>query len=613
MSNDNYKIDQIGEYGDLTPSQAKELAFHTENRLKGKTIDDIIKLDARTIEKTMEIIKSDKVESLQLKVLLNNLLAMITNLTSTARELYNWQDKAYLTSIWNQEDDNIEMEDKNDLASQIQAIQDSLTQNYPELMKSDSEKDKNMSETVRQVIRDIITRQGIILEGAETVEDSIRIAVDEIRGYSVLTPLMNQPNDVPFEEFIEEIRVDDYNDIRVVIGGRESKTDIEFKSPEHAELFARKLQRSSDQAVEFSRAKPFMRLRVGAMTRVSMMRDPVAIRDANLVSGRGRPVIHMCIRRQRSDPFTSDKLMELGSINRYGDLLLKTLLKSGISMCFYGGTGTGKTSMFNAYMTSLGDERMITMAEVDEMKARRIDFRPTIKDENGRSVPNPRYKKAVNSVIMWEAPDPDKEIAAGLKWFTGMINAALTMTPYTIMIQETKGAEARALAEAAISDHQVLTTIHAKNEQVLINRIFKMMQQGEGNAGSEDVIFKDIVTAFPIVVGCSRLKDGSRKISSIVEYRGYIPSTKEIATNTMCKFVVERNVYIGRKLKVEGVFRNYGLPSDTLREEMSMKGMLESDWTDLFTEFRQTRSEKPEYIDRLTYEGDLYKDSSIGM
>ena len=35
------KINQVGEYGDLTKTEAEKLALVTESRLKNKTVDDI--------------------------------------------------------------------------------------------------------------------------------------------------------------------------------------------------------------------------------------------------------------------------------------------------------------------------------------------------------------------------------------------------------------------------------------------------------------------------------------------------------------------------------------------------------------------------------------------
>lgn len=601
-------INQVGEYGDLTKTEAERLALVTESRLKNKTVDDIIKLDIRTIEAAYQLIQSDKVQSIELKTLINNLLDMIVNLTTTSRELFNWRSKSSLINVWGSGEDTIDITNKHDFASQIEEIQNKLTTKYPELMSSNNGNSKIQEETVKKLIRNIITDSGIILEGCSSVDESIKVAIDEIRGYSVLTPLMDQPKDVAFEDFVEEIRVDDYNDIRIVRGGREVRTKLSFRSPEHALLFANKLNRSSEQPGEFSKAKPFLRIRIGATTRVSMMRDPIATRDAELVEGLGRPVVHLCIRRQRSDPFTSEQLIKLNSINKYGDMLLKTLLKSGVSICFYGGTGTGKTSMFNAYIGDISSgERMITMAEVDEMKARRIDYRKTVIDEDtGREIENPLYRKAINSVLMWESTDMNREIGNG-RGFQGMFNAALTMTPYTIMIQESKGAEAKDLVEAAISDHQVLTTVHAKDEKTLINRLYKMLQQG-GDTTSEEIIFKDIVTAFPVVVGCSRFKDGSRKIASIVEYRGYITTTKEIVTNTLYKFKVTSNRYEDGKLKVIGDFKNYALPSRTLKESMELKGMLASDWTELENEYKINKANKPVSMDKTIYEGKLFEE-----
>lgn len=593
-------------YENLSNLEKLQKAKDTSDKIKGKKFEEVLNINNDSIQIAYEMISNDNAPT-EVRKLLLGLIENIVTLTNFSQELYNYNEMSFDLDISDDAQHHDDMSDGG-YAEVIQTVQDHLTQNFATELRA-SRVDKNIKEKMRTHIRNFVVQKSIILPEAGSAEETARIIQRAILDYDILTKYMVQPANTPFHEFVEEIRVDDFNDIRIVRGGKEEYIKEAFTSPQHALIFAQKLVREATSAVPFDIKNPFARLRVGPTTRVSLMRDPIATRGVDMNMPLTDPVVHMVIRRQRTDPFSPEQLIELNSINEYGDTLLKTFLGNGISMCFYGGTGTGKTAMFNAYATALSEkDRVFTMAEVDEMKARRIDNRKTILNDDGVEIPNPRYRKAINSALMWEDSTLNTVITAGgLRGFMGMLNAALTMTPSVLVIQESKGSEVSTLVEASISDHQVVTTIHCAEPEDLPSRMV-MMYQESGTKMSEHSINRQVISAFPIIVGCSRFMDGKRRIARITEFIKYKQNTGEFVTRTLLMYNVTGNRLDEKgNLVVDGKYLNIDMPTTKIIQKMKHKGLLDEDLRNLQELFDKTKTaERPAGIDTVTEDDDNY-------
>lgn len=422
-----------------------------------------------------------------------------------------------------------------------------------------ADRDEEKGDIIKKAIANFLKRESPRIETKDNETGTMRYLTEaelldylmvEIRGFSVLDEAMVGPK----SDDIEEIQVNDYNDIRFIIKGQEERTDLSFRSPEHARLFADRLVRVAGltgEAKSLSKENPFVRLRIGDTTRVSMMGEPFARRGSGISNGE---VIQMAIRKQRDKPFDRDFLLGVKSIDSYGDNLLSTLVSTGVSINGYGGTGTGKTAMLRKYLGDIPDDRKtITLAEIDEMNLRRVQMNKYIVNpETGDSEPNPELYRAINSALMWECPDLEKVVHGKLKGFSGLVNACLTFTPETIVLQESKSGEIKDVIEAAISGHQVFTTVHANSPEAFFLRLLLMYQQASANI-SDSLILQQIPLAFPVIVCFKRYPDGSRKISEVTELLGYDTIRNKPITNTLLKYVHEGTYFdptIGPKGKL---------------------------------------------------------------
>lgn len=377
--------------------------------------------------------------------------------------------------------------------------------------------DKQAYKKIEKAIVEYVKNKGIQIEG---VEENYEAVAKEIRldllDYSVLTELIFD-YDRAKDKKIEEIEVNDYNDIRIVVGGKPHLTNLSFNNPDQAIRIAEKIVRNSMTTSVLKEDSPLVRARLGNNIRVSILRSPIA-RRANDIHN---PVVHMTIRKQANEVIVKEKLLKWGTINEYGDSLLELIVNSGISMAYYGGTGCGKTGTMGSYVHRVdSDKRGITIAEIDEMNAREVD-------ENG----NP-----INRFLMWE-------IKEGIMTLRALVNTSLTFTPEILVIQETKGEEVVDVLTASQTDHQVLTTLHAKDKNVFGKRILSMYK--ESGSDLEDELILDLVSdAFGVIVQMKKLDDGSRKIIDISELQSYDKKEKKFVTRTLVEYVIDRTYFV---------------------------------------------------------------------
>src|SRR5947208_8613665 len=100
-----------------------------------------------------------------------------------------------------------------------------------------------------------------------------------------------------------------------------------------------------------------------------------------------------------------------------------------------------------------------------------------------------------------------------------MINA-LRMRPDRIIVGEARGPEALDMLQAMNTGHDgSMTTMHANSTQDCFHRIETMVLMA--NMGlTEPVIRQQAASAIQLVVQMARLRDGSRKVSSLTEVVG---------------------------------------------------------------------------------------------
>jgi pilus assembly protein CpaF len=170
----------------------------------------------------------------------------------------------------------------------------------------------------------------------------------------------------------------------------------------------------------------------------------------------------------------------------------------------------------------------------------------------------------------------------GLVTQRDLVINALRMRPDRIILGECRGAEAFEMLQAMNTGHEgSMSTLHANSPRDAISRVESMVMMANLNQPL-DAIRRAIVSAIELVVQVSRLRDGSRKITSISEIVGL--EGDSVVMEEIFRFQYDEVGYgenVRGKFVTEGIMQRselvkkahfYGLYDELM---LSFKGVME--------------------------------------
>jgi pilus assembly protein CpaF len=175
---------------------------------------------------------------------------------------------------------------------------------------------------------------------------------------------------------------------------------------------------------------------------------------------------------------------------------MKACVAARLNVFVSGGTGSGKTTLLNVLSSFIpNDERIITIEDAAELQLRQ------------------------EHVITLEARPPNIE-GRGAIPIRELVRNALRMRPDRIVVGEVRAGEALDMLQAMNTGHDgSMSTGHSNNPRDMLHRLETMVLM----AGVElplRAIREQIAAAVDLIVHTARLKDGSRKVTSITEVQG---------------------------------------------------------------------------------------------
>ncbi len=215
---------------------------------------------------------------------------------------------------------------------------------------------------------------------------------------------------------------------------------------------------------------------------------------------------------------------------------LRAAIEARLNILVSGGTGSGKTTFLNVLSSYLPDrERIITIEDAAELLLNQ------------------------GHVVRLESRPPNIE-GTGEVRIRDLLRNALRMRPDRIIIGECRGAEALDMLQAMNTGHDgSLTTIHANTPRDALSRIETMVLMA-GFDLPVRAIREQISSALDMVVHTARLRDGSRKVTSISEVVGM-----EGDIVTMQEIVRYAQRGVDKENKVVGEFQYTGVQPNALR------------------------------------------------
>ena len=308
----------------------------------------------------------------------------------------------------------------------------------------------------------------------EDVARSVASAADVIDGFGVLTPLMADPS-------ITDILVNGPGEVWVERDGNLESVDISFQTQDELSSFVSRVLDESGVSIDVMHPIADARLRDGSRMHAVL---PPAAPDGPLVS----------IRRFPRRPWSLDDLVGFGMLRSDEARTLACMCADRRTIAISGGTGTGKTTLLNALLGSVGaSERVVLIEETPELR--------------------PSCPHAVSLLTR----GANSEGAGGVD-ACDLLRAALRMRPDRIVVGEVRGVEASIALQAMSTGHPgSMVTIHADSWSGAVERMTRLALQASPGA-TESGLRETVNRCFEIVVQLDR-SEGRRRVVAIEEPR----------------------------------------------------------------------------------------------
>lgn len=299
---------------------------------------------------------------------------------------------------------------------------------------------------------------------------------DEITGLGPIQPLID-------DDTITDIMVNGPNQIYFERKGKIHKSDITFVSEQQLLEIAKRIANRVGRRVDES--SPLVDARLDDGSRVNIIIPPVAL-DGSSIS----------IRKFRKQSILLEDLVNYGSISYELAKVLIVAARCRLNILISGGTGSGKTTLLNVMSNYIAeDERIITIEDAAELQLQQPH------------------------VIRLETRAASIENTGKISQRDLIINS-LRMRPDRVILGEVRGEEAFEMLQAMNTGHDgSMSTLHANTPRDAIARVESMVMMAGLNQPIE-AIRRNIVSAVHLIVQVNRLRDGSRKVTSLSEVVG---------------------------------------------------------------------------------------------
>jgi len=319
--------------------------------------------------------------------------------------------------------------------------------------------------------------QSTKLQLANTIREQLfQDILDEMLGYGPIQSLLDDEN-------VSEIMVNNPKKIYVERKGKLQKTKITFEDEDAVVRVIDRIILPLGRRVDHDR--PMVDARLPDGSRVNAIVRPIAIDGPGIT-----------IRKFQKERLGVEDLIKFGSLTEFMADFLRACVVSRLNLVISGGTGSGKTTLLNILSSFIPEnERIITIEDAAELQLQQ--------DHVLRMETKPSDLDGKNEVAIRD-----------------LVKNSLRMRPDRIVIGECRGGEALDMLQAMNTGHDgSLTTLHANTPRDAISRLETMCLMSGVNLPLK-VIRQQIASAVDVIVQQSRLRDGSRKVTSITEVAG---------------------------------------------------------------------------------------------
>lgn len=339
----------------------------------------------------------------------------------------------------------------------------------------DISKTEEVKKTIQDLFEQILTEENIVLSRPERARLFEQIAA-EILGLGPLQTLLE-------DDSITEIMVNGPKNIFIERKGKIHRVPITFEGNDHVMRIIDRIVAPLGRRIDES--SPYVDARLQDGSRVNAVIPPISLVG---------PVL--TIRKFSKNPISVDQLIQFGSISQEAVQFLKACVEARLNIIISGGTGSGKTTLLNVMSSFIpSDERILTIENAAELQLRQ------------------------EHVVTLESRPPNIE-GRGEVTIRDLVINALRMRPERIIVGECRGGETLDMLQAMNTGHDgSMTTAHANTPRDAISRIETMCLMA-GMDLPVRAIREQISSAVDVICQQERMRDGTRKVTTITEVSG---------------------------------------------------------------------------------------------
>ena len=339
----------------------------------------------------------------------------------------------------------------------------------------DISRTEEVRRTIQNLFEQILLEENIVLSRPERARLFEQIAA-EILGLGPLQSLLE-------DDTITEIMVNGPKNVYIERKGKLHRVPVTFESNEHVMRIIDRIVAPLGRRIDES--SPYVDARLQDGSRVNAVIPPISLVG---------PVL--TIRKFSKNPISVEQMVQFGSITNEAVQFLKACVEARLNIIISGGTGSGKTTLLNVLSGFIpSDERILTIENAAELQLRQ------------------------EHVVTLESRPPNIE-GRGEITIRDLVINALRMRPERIIVGECRGGETLDMLQAMNTGHDgSMTAAHANAPRDALSRIETMCLM----AGMDlpiKAIREQMASAVDLICQQERMRDGTRKITTITEISG---------------------------------------------------------------------------------------------
>ena len=339
----------------------------------------------------------------------------------------------------------------------------------------DVTKTAEVRSVINEMFETMLAEEQIVLSRNEK-RNLFEQIVAEILGYGPLEKFLATDG-------VTEIMVNGPQQVFIEQSGQLTLTKTKFEDSDHLLRIIDRIVAPLGRRIDEN--SPMVDARLPDGSRVNAVIPPIALDGPSLT-----------IRLFSKIPLTIENMIEFGTITREATEFLKACVISKLNVIVSGGTGSGKTTLLNILSSFIPNgDRVVTIENAAELQLRqehvvRLESRPANVEGRG--------EVSIRDLV---------------------INS-LRMRPDRIVVGEVRGGEALDMLQAMNTGHDgSMTTAHANSPRDMLARMETLVLMA-GMDLPHRAIREQIASAVDLIIQTDRMRDGTRKITSISELQG---------------------------------------------------------------------------------------------